>query len=273
MSNQPSIGAQASGTAHRRSVALRVAVAGSALAGGLALVLVTGPLRPEVYVSAGIAVFISVAVYLVQPQAGTIAFLALGTAICVACAVALFSVGTVPWLLASFWGGAATLLAGLLDLIGKDGNESMVSVTVAAVVSLLLLSALGLGQYVRVSWPPASRAILESLPRDVTEQVGRRPGASGMVVEQAPGGRWVGRWVVRTRDAFRTWDSLTLAIEADGWRVVENEQCKRLRAIKDGYSLWVLAGQSSSWNKQADATASVTAAPGSMSLAAYVGIE
>ena len=63
--------------------------------------------------------------------------------------------GAVPWLLTSFWAGAATLLAGLLDLIGREGNDPMVGVTVAAVVSLLLLSALGLGQYVRVSWPPA----------------------------------------------------------------------------------------------------------------------
>ena len=225
----------------KRSPMLRVAVTGSAVAGGIALVIVTGPLRPEVFISAGIAVFVSAAVYLAQPRAGTIAFLTLGTAICVSCAVALFTVGAVPWLLTSFWAGAATLLAGLLDLIGRDGTDPMVGVTVAAVVSLLLLSALGLGQYVRVSWPLTGRAMLESLPQDVTGQIGGRTGATRMVVEQAPGGRWVGRWIVRTRDSVRTWDAFALAVQADGWDVSANKSCAELRAIKDGYVLRVVA--------------------------------
>ncbi len=225
---------------------LRVAVTGSAVAGGIALVIVTGPLRPEVFIGAGIAVFVSAAVYLAQPRAGTIAFLTLGTAICAACAVALFTVGAVPWLLTSFWAGAATLLAGLLDLIGRDGTDPMIGVTVAAVVSLLLLSALGLGQYVRVSWPLAGKAMLESLPQDVTSGAGAQARATTMVVEQAPGRRWLGRWVVRTRDTVRTWDAFALAVRADGWNVTTDQQCKELRAVKDGYVLRVLAVETDS---------------------------
>ena len=52
----------------------------------------------------------------------------------------------------------------------------MIGVTVAAVVSLLVLSALGLGQYVRITWPLTGRVMLESLPQDATGQTGGRVG-------------------------------------------------------------------------------------------------
>ena len=256
----------------KRSLMLRVAVTGSAIAGGIALVVVTGPLRPEIFISAGIAVFVAAAVYLAQPRAGTIAFLALGTAICAACAVALFTVGAVPWLLTSFWAGAATLLAGLLDLIGRDGTDPMIGVTVAAVVSLLLLSALGLGQYVRVNWPLTSRAMLESLPQDVTEQTGARTGATRMVVEQAPGGRWVGHWIVRTRDTVRTWDSFALAVRADGWSVRVNKTCEELRAVKDGYVLRVVAEETDGQGVPTGPSKYRGAPQDTLEMAAYVSV-
>jgi hypothetical protein len=163
---------------------------------------------------------------------GTIAFVALGALLCVVCAVALLVQGATPWLLTSFWGGAATLLAGLLDLIGRDGAEQIVGVTVAAVVSLLLLSALGLGQYVRLIWPLSGRAMLESLPMGVTGQSGS--GGSMTAVEQAPRGRWMGHWVVRTRDAARPGLPRRRGQSRPGGD--ENRTCSRLRAMKEGYA-------------------------------------
>jgi len=250
---------------------LRVAVTGSAIAGAAALIVAAGPLQPEIYVSTGVAVIVAAIIYLVQPRAGTIAFLTLGTAICVACAVAFARVGAVPWLLTSFWAGAATLLAGLLDLIGREGKDPIVGVTVVAVLSLLLLSALGLGQYVRMNWPPAARAVLESLPQDISPSDSASSGPR-MVVEQASGGRWAGHWSVRTRNPVRTWDTLALALAADGWRIGVNESCDRLRAVKDGYVLWVVENNPTQGTQGAE-TAADSEERGAMDLAAYVSVS
>ncbi len=250
---------------------LRVAVTGSAIAGAVALIVVTGPLRPEIYVSTGVAVLVAAIIYLAQPRAGTIAFLVLGTAICVACAVAFARVGAVPWLLTSFWAGAATLLAGLLDLIGREGQDPIMGVTVVAVLSLLLLSALGLGQYVRMNWPPAGRAVLESLPQDVWEPGSMALSQPRMAVEQASGGRWAGRWSVRTRNRVRAWDAFALAIAADGWRIGTNKSCEQLRAVKDGYVLWVVE-EDSAKSTQSAGPAGDSDAQGAMHLTAYVSV-
>lgn len=266
----PSHGA-ALGRDDRRAPMLRVAVTGSAIAGAVALIVAAGPLRPEIYVSTGAAVIVAAIIYLVQPRAGTIAFLTLGAAICVACAVAFARVGAVPWLLTSFWAGAATLLAGLLDLIGREGKDPIVGVTVVAVLSLLLLSALGLGQYVRMNWPPAAKAVLESLPQDISPSNGASSGPR-MVVEQASGGRWAGHWSVRTRNRVRAWDALTLALAADGWRIGVNESCERLRAVKDGYVLWVV-GEDPAETVEGPGTGGGSEELGAMALAAYVSVS
>jgi len=226
--------------AHARPLMLRIAVIGCALAGAMALALVTGPVRPELFIAAAVAVGVAAVVYLVQPRAGAIAFLALGTAICVGCVVPLLTMGTVPWLLTGFWGGAATLLAGLLDLIGRDGTDSMVVATVVAVVSLLLLSALGLGQYVRVNWTAAERAMLEQVPRDVAEP-DAGTARNAVYVQQAPQGRWVCRWLVRTRDVGKAWAAMRLAMESEGWRVHADEPGEELTAKKGGYELTIEA--------------------------------
>jgi hypothetical protein len=268
MAEQPSIHANVHRSHQHRPPILRVAVAGSATAGGFALILVTGPLRPEIFIAAGIAIFVAVAVYIAAPRVGTIAFLVLGTLVCAACALALVTLGAVPWLLTSFWAGAATLLAGLLDLIGREGAEYMIGVTVAAVVSLLLLSALGLGQYVRLNWPLTGRVLLESLPTGATSRTG--PDAQAMGIEPAPHGQWVGRWVVRTRDAVLTWDSMVVAIEADGWRVTDNLRCSRLRATKDGFALVVMT-EDATGTAPAQGGTLAGSSDGTLELAAYVG--
>lgn len=255
----------------RRAPMLRVAVTGSAIAGAAALIVVAGPLRPEIYVGAGVAVIAAAIIYLVQPRAGTIALLAVGTAICIACAVAFTQVGAVPWLLTSFWAGAATVLAGLLDLIGREGKDPIVGVTVVAVLSLLLLSALGLGQYVRMNWPPAARAVLESLPQGVSP-TDSASSAPRMAVEQASGGRWAGHWRVRTRNRVRAWDTLALALAADGWRISVNESCDRLRAVKDGYVLWVVE-KDPTQSTEGTETADDSEEQGAMELAAYVSVS
>jgi hypothetical protein len=214
-------------------------------------------------------VIVAAIIYLVQPRAGTIAFLTLGTVICVACAVAFARVGAVPWLLTSFWAGAATVLAGLLDLIGREGRDPIVGVTVVAVLSLLLLSALGLGEYVRMNWPLAGRAVLESLPQDVSQPGSAASQAPRMAVEQASGGRWAGHWSVRTRNRVRAWEAFALALAADGWRIGVNESCERLRAVKDGYVLWVVEEDPA----EATPSAGTGEEQGAMDLAAYVSVS
>jgi len=252
-------------SAERRPLLLRVGVVGAAVAGAVALIIVTGPVRPEVYTGGGVAVLVAAAAYLFWPRWGTIALLSLGTIICVACAVGYSRIGAVPWLLTSFWAGAAVLLAGLLDLIGRDAKEPMAGVSVAAVLSLLLLSALGLGQYVRVNWPLTGRAMLESIPQDVTRVAEPSSTEAPMSVEQAPGGRWVGRWIVHTRDRNRAWSALALAIQNDGWRVRANRVCERLTAVKDGYELVVVET-----GPDAASAETTAAAQDDLSLAAYV---
>jgi len=239
----------------------------------MALALVTGPVRPELFLTGALAVGVATVVYLVQPRAGVIALLALGTGICVACVVALFSVGTVPWLLTGFWGGAATLLAGLLDLIGQDGSDSMIVATVVAVVSLLLLSALGLGQYVRVNWTPGERAMLQEVPADVTGVSVAALSSQDGYVEQAPDGRWACHWIVRTRDFAKSWASLRLAVESAGWRIFAEKPGKGMTAEKDGYRLVIEVHPADGAN---EGTASGTAAPDSgdaVELIASLGAE
>jgi len=228
--------------ADTRPLLLRIAVAACALAGAMALALVTGPVRPELFIAAAVAVGVGAVVYLAQPRAGAIAFLVLGTTICVACMAGLFVLGAVPWLLTGFWGGAATLLAGLLDLIGRDGTDSMIVATVAAVVSLLLLSALGLGEYVRVNWTPTERAMLEEVPAAVAGTGASGAGSIRAYFEPAPQGRWACRWMLRTRDAAKSWQAMRLAVESAGWAVTVDSPGESLVADKHGFVLTITAG-------------------------------
>lgn len=223
-----------------RPPAIRIAVVGSALAGAMALFLVRGPVRPELHVVAGAAVVVAAALYLFRPRVGAITLIAVGSLICAACVTALVTTGTLPWLLTGFWGGSAALLAGLLDVVGKDDTDSLVGATVVAVVSLLLLSALGLGAYVRLTWTQAARDLLETVPTDAANPASARLGATGSTVQPGADGAWECRWAVRTRDLPKTWLSLRLAIESAGWSVTEFVTSERLCADKAGYKLTIV---------------------------------
>jgi len=226
-----------------RPLLLRIAVSACALAGAMALALVTGPLRPELFIAAAVAVGVGAVVYLAQPRAGALAFIVLGSMICAACMVGLFVVGAVPWLLTGFWGGAAALLAGLLDLIGRDGTDSMIVATVAAVVSLLLLSALGLGEYVRINWTPRERAMLEGVPAAIAGTGATGVGGIDAYFEPVPQGRWACRWMLRTRDAAKSWQAMRLAVESAGWAVRVDSPGHSLVADKSGFVLTITASE------------------------------
>jgi hypothetical protein len=205
----------------------------------MALLLVRGPVRPELFLAAGTVIIVAVVVYLLWPRVGAIVLMAAGATVCAACIVGLMYIGTLPWLLTGFWGGSAALLAGLLDLIGRDTSDPTVSATVVAVVSLLLLSALGLGAYVRMTWSESARVMLESVPTDVGNLPGARLGDSGSTVEPAAGGRWQCSWTVRTRDLRRSWQSLRLSVESAGWAVADTAERSPMTAEKDGYELQI----------------------------------
>lgn len=63
--------------------------------------------------------------------------------------------GASPWELVAFWGSSALVLAYLMAYVGASSSDQRGIATVIAVVSLLLLTAMGLGQYVFVALEPA----------------------------------------------------------------------------------------------------------------------
>jgi uncharacterized membrane protein SirB2 len=150
-------------------------------------------------------------VWLYAPRIGYWILLVSGLVIMTASGIALAR-GAVPWLLVAFWGGSALLLAAILHLTTGAGRSS--TVTLVAVISLLALSALGLGQYVRATWTPDERAILERLPKLVVA-----PAATPVWTDApapAPDGAWRCAWVVSvTRsEALRT---VRGVLVRDGW--------------------------------------------------------
>ncbi len=80
--------------------------------------------------------------------------------------------------------GPLLLLAAILHLTGGAGRSG--TVTLVAVISLLVLSALGLGQYVRTTWSDDERAILERLP----QLVGTPVSTWTVPISPAPDGAW-----------------------------------------------------------------------------------
>lgn len=218
---------------------LRIAVPLTALAGALAVwwagamsVLVSTPITSVlavVVVGGGI-------LWLFAPRTGFWVLLSAGAITAVWSAWGLASGGTAPWLLTAFWGGCAALLAALLHIaIRADSPERSAWATVGAVAVILLLSAIGLGQYIRLQWTDAERAVLRDiLSRD------RRP--MTLAIDAAPRGVWASRWSERV-DPDVVVARLSAELTAAGWRVSRSADGPEvgLYAQKDQYRCQVSA--------------------------------
>lgn len=86
--------------------------------------------------------------YPFSPRLAAYALVIMGAFASFAAAIALVSGSAVSWLLVAMWGSVALLLAGLTHFTAASEEPAMASVTVAAVVALLILSGLGIAQYV-----------------------------------------------------------------------------------------------------------------------------
>lgn len=191
------------------------------------------------YPMGGPALFASLAavaggvVWLYAPRIGYWVLLVDGVVTTALSGVALAR-GAVPWLLVAFWGGSALLLAAILHLTASPGRSN--TVTLVAVISLLALSALGLGQYVRTTWTADERAILERLPR----MVAARSATPAWVAEPepAPEGAWTCSWAmaVTRSEALRTTRSVLVR---NGWRI-RTFSTVEIVAVKSGERLDVL---------------------------------
>lgn len=152
-------------------------------------------------------------VWLYAPRTGYWILLVGGVLTMAVSGVALAQ-GAVPWLLVAFWGGCALLLAAILHLTAGPGRSN--TVTLVAVISLLALSALGLGQYVRTTWTPDERATLEHLPETISPTAPESAWVAA--IAPAPEGAWRCAWFLQgtPRAAMVT---VRVALMRDGWRI------------------------------------------------------
>lgn len=212
---------------------LRVVVPLTALLGALAVwwsgamsALVSTPITSLL----AVVVAVGGVLWLFAPKAGFWTLATAGGLTVAWSAWGLVSGGTAPWLLTAFWGGSAALLAALLHLsIQADSPSRSAWVTVGAVGAILLLSAVGLGQYMRLQWTDAERAVLrEVLSRD------RRPAT--LVIAAAPRGAWMSRWSERI-DPETAVARLSRELAAAGWQVeqAEGDSAGALQARKGAY--------------------------------------
>jgi len=218
-------------------VLLRAAVVGVALSGASALVwagMLAGG-TAQGFAIAGAAVALAGAlVWEFGPRAGYAILAGDGVAVMIASVFALLVQGTVPWVLVAFWGGTAVVLAALLHLVGGDGPERSTTVTVVAVISLLALSALGLGEYVRMAWTPGELAMLRGMP--VYGEGESSPAATVRTSAPVSGGEWGASWSVVATEPAEQFSRMRQRLTADGWSV-ESQSSTSLRAEKDGYRL------------------------------------
>jgi hypothetical protein len=184
--------------------------------------------------------------YLLNPRVGALLLLVVGTVAVTLSGLALALNGSVPWLLVAFWGASATLLAGLMHLIERGTTAELMSgVTVATVVAVLALSALGLGQYVRMTWSAEERATLEELPLGDEQPDGEPEASTGLAagsLEPVPGGRWAAFRTYTGVDQAAMWSDMMARLRSCGWRIVE-ERDGRCMAIKNGFRLLLVAEQ------------------------------
>lgn len=217
----------------RLPLPLRIAVPMTALVGALAVWwsgAMSMPVSMPVTSLLAVAVAVGGVLWLFAPKVGFWTLGAAGVLTVAWSAGGLASGGTAPWMLTAFWGGSAALLAALLHLsIQADSPDRSAWVTVGAVGAILLLSALGLGQYMRLHWTDAERAVLrEVLSCD------RRPAT--LTIAAAPRGVWMSRWSEST-DPEAAVTRLSRELTAAGWRVdrAEGGSACALEARKGEY--------------------------------------
>jgi hypothetical protein len=226
----------------------RVSVLGVAFAGAVALgsaSAVSSDWAGGLALLAALVAVVGGGVWWYRPRIGYWILLVDGLLTMAVSGVALAR-GALPWLLVAFWGGSALLLAAILHLTADAGRSG--TVTLVAVISLLVLSALGLGQYVRTTWTPSERLILERLPK----LVGMPVSAWADPIEPVADGAWGCTWVTPAAPA-EAMRRIGAALTRNGWRV-DSTSAYELSAEKAGEHLDVSVDEA--WEAAGPAKAS-----------------
>jgi len=203
----------------RRSTLLRVAVPGITFAGAAAVVWAGWLCGGSVLLAGllcGIAAVGFAVLWLFRPRIGGVLLIALGSATTAASGVSLLTGGSVPWLLVAFWGGSAILLAAILDLVAGPATDRPTIVALVAVISLLVLSGIGLSAYVSETWTAAEQQTLRNLPIVPKARVAV---ADHLRIEPVVGGEWGAHWSLRSGDPRKEFDGMRSMLIADGWTV------------------------------------------------------
>ena len=216
---------------------LRAAVAGVALSGASALVwagVLAGGVALVLSVADAVLSLTGLVVWEFRQREGYLILAAAGGFAMVGTGLVLLAQGALPWALIAFWGGSAVVLSAILHHIGGVGPERSTMATVVAVISLLALTALGLGEYVRSTWTPSELAVLRALP---VYDVGAS-GSTSSVKTTTPvaGGEWGASWSVVTSEPVSHFARLSERLTAKGW-TVNPESPTALLAEKDGFTL------------------------------------
>lgn len=251
---------------------LRVVVPGTALlaSAGFVLAWVLDPEVTWLLAAAGV-VLIAGIVSIWRGRLGAWALVVTGTMLTALLMFILAFGGGVPWALVAFWASSAALLAGLLCVLEPKGEQArMANVTVLAVLSLLAMSAIALGLYVRVEWSAAEKAVLEDAPLWEYDPGERYTGALDLKTEAAPGGRWARYWRDRGRGARSAMREIRSGLTSDGWRVVRTDS-EGLVAENGRYRLVVIYEELES---EPVGTSGISRKPNEvpvLQMAAYVG--
>lgn len=253
----------------RRSMLMRIAVPSVAAAGAFALVwagLLSHGIAAAAAIVGGIAAVAGAVAWEFRRDVGRLVLFVTGGAGLVASGAVMLMGGTVPWLLVGFWGSVAVLLAATLDAVVGPGLDRSATIAVVAVASLLLLSALGLGEYVRATWSPAERSILEQLPVYKAAMASPVAGVARRVVAPVADGTWGVNWSDRTTDPAGEYGRMRTALIASGWQVTDLGPMK-LRAEKNGFVV-----ELSESAVKASAAATTTASSGMYDVAVDVHV-
>lgn len=238
--DSPSEGTSAPGrpTKSQRGMLLRIAIPCVVASGALAIAwagLISGGASTAAACLVTSALAVAGAVlWEFQPIPGRWTLGAVGVAGAAVTGLALVTGDALPWLLVGFWGSMAVLLAALLDFVAGPTMDRSAAIAVVAVATLLLLSALGLGEYVRITWTSGERAILERLPV-YHAAMSRSAGiVADEVVMPVGDGQWGETWSNLTSDPAAEFSSMRRALETDGW-AVSMPATGKLLADKNGY--------------------------------------
>lgn len=254
----------------QRAMLLRIAIPCVVAAGASALMwagLLSGTeLASWAAVLGGGAAVIGAIIWEFRPGIGRWVLVVTGAVGAVWSGALILSGGSLPWLLVGFWGSVAVLLAATLDFVAGPTLDRSATIAVLAVATLLLLSALGLGEYVRITWSPAERSILERLPVYRAAMAHSVGGAAKSVIAPVREGQWGASWTNLTADPNAELASMRSALVAEGWNVTESAPT-RLLAEKNGFTCEVYERAV----RSAVAAAATSSAMYSVQVAVHVG--